>query len=99
MKASRSFHVIGANRGHSFPPIWVKMALLNLPSAVRRAALARTPVAAGLGTFGAFGALGALAAAGGACLVSPFTRRTLFVLRAIYCSLHGTRLTIRVFRE
>ena len=51
----------------------------ELASAVRREALARIPVAAGLGTFGAFGALGALAAAGVVCLVSPFTRRTFFV--------------------
>src|SRR6266404_7825034 len=46
MNASRSFHVIAAKRRHSFPPIWLKMILVNLPSAVRRAALARTPVAA-----------------------------------------------------
>src|ERR1700686_5099662 len=45
MNASRSFHVIAAKRRHSFPPIWLKMTLVNLPSAVRRAALARTPVA------------------------------------------------------
>ena len=36
MNASRSFQVIGANRGHSFPPIWLKMDLLNFPAAVRR---------------------------------------------------------------
>ena len=75
LRHERSFHVIAAKRRHSFPPIWLKMTLVNLPAAVRREALARTPVAAGLGAFGAFGALGALAAAGGACLVSPFTRR------------------------
>src|ERR1700722_18842512 len=45
MKASRSVHVMAANRQHSFPPIWLKMILVNFPSAVRRAALARTPVA------------------------------------------------------
>src|ERR1019366_7936690 len=44
-KASRSFQVIGANRGHSFPPIWVKMTLVNLPSAIRRLARDRSPLA------------------------------------------------------
>ena len=41
-----------AKRRHSFPPIWLKMILVNLPSAVRRAALARTPVAALAVVFG-----------------------------------------------
>ena len=45
MNASRYFQVIAANRRHSFPPIWLKMTLLNLPSAVPPDALARTPVA------------------------------------------------------
>src|SRR5260370_20193613 len=45
MNASRSFHVIAVKRRHSFPPIWLNIILVNLPSAVRRAALARTPVA------------------------------------------------------
>src|ERR1700694_1142520 len=45
MNASRSFHVIAAKRRHSFPPIWLKMTLVNLPSAVRRLACARTPFA------------------------------------------------------
>jgi hypothetical protein len=36
---------MAAKRGHSFPPIWLKITLLNLPSAVRRAASDRTPVA------------------------------------------------------
>src|ERR1700722_3320107 len=46
MNTSRSFHVIAAKRRHSFPPIWLKMILVNLPSAVRRLACARTPFAA-----------------------------------------------------
>ena len=75
------------------------MALVNLPSAVRRAASDRTQVAAGLGIFGAFGALGALAAAGASCLAPPFTGRTFFVFLAICCSLHGTPRTIRVAIE
>jgi len=54
MNPSRSFHVIAAKRGHSFPPIWLKMTLVNLPSAVRRAALARTPVATLIAGFGCF---------------------------------------------
>ena len=45
MNLSRSFQVIGANRGHSFPPIWVNMTLVNLPSAVRRLARDRSPLA------------------------------------------------------
>src|SRR5271169_6015832 len=52
MNASRSFQVIAAKRRHSFPPIWLKMILVNLPSAVRRAAFARTPVAALAVAFG-----------------------------------------------
>jgi hypothetical protein len=34
MNASRSFHVIAAKRRHSFPPIWLKITFVNLPSAV-----------------------------------------------------------------
>src|ERR1700676_1583550 len=45
MNASRSFHVIAAKRRHSFPPIWLKMILVNLPSAVRSAAFDLTDVA------------------------------------------------------
>src|SRR5579864_2571145 len=52
MNVSRSFQVIAAKRRHSFPPIWLKMTLVNFPSAVRRAALARTPVAALAVVFG-----------------------------------------------
>src|ERR1022692_1024798 len=52
MNTSRSFHVIAAKRRHSFPPIWEKMALLNLPSAVRRLARARIPLATLMAGFG-----------------------------------------------
>jgi hypothetical protein len=54
MNASRSFHVMAAKRWHSFPPIWLKITFVNLPSAVRRAALARTPVATLIARFGCF---------------------------------------------
>src|ERR1700674_4380682 len=52
------------------------MTLVNLPAAVRRAALARTPVAVG---FGAFGALEALAVTWDVCLLRTFVRRTFSV--------------------
>jgi hypothetical protein len=54
IKASRSFQVIAVKRGHSFPPIWLKMILVNLPSAVRRLACARTPLATLIAGFGCF---------------------------------------------
>src|SRR5260221_3858375 len=45
MTAVPSSRVTAENGVFPFPPIWLKMILVNLPSAVRRAALARTPVA------------------------------------------------------
>jgi uncharacterized membrane protein YdfJ with MMPL/SSD domain len=46
---SRSFHVMAAKREHSSPPIWTNTALVNLPSAVRRAASDRDEETIGLG--------------------------------------------------
>jgi len=84
IKASRSFHVIAAKR-RPFPPIWLKIILVNLPSAVRRAALARTRVATLATVFGR--------------LTVAFTFVAFFLVFFIRVPSLGMPITIRVFRE
>jgi hypothetical protein len=90
MNASRSFHVIAAKRRHSFPPIWLKMAFVNLPSAVRRAAFARTPVATLAVVFGRLTGC-AIFFSAAARLFRSFAGLFCFLPFFILCSLHRTR--------
>jgi hypothetical protein len=48
-KRIASFQVMAVKRGHSVPPISANTALVNLPSAVRRAASDRDEETSGLG--------------------------------------------------
>src|ERR1017187_6173985 len=93
MKASRSVQVMAAKRGHSFPPIWLKITLLNLPSAVRRLARERAPAAALVAGFGCCTA-GVAFASAATCLRRAFAFAAFFLVFFIRVPSHGTSFNL-----